>query len=220
MIHVILVEPENEGNVGAIARAMANFDLKNLILVNPKCKYLSQEARNRAKHAQEVLKKAKVLKKIPKMDCLIATTAIAGERYNPRSPLTPKQLAKIIPKNKKIGLLIGPESSGLSIKQILDADFAVTIPASKNYPTLNISHACAILFYELFKKGKTINEPASLKDKEVLLDYANKVLNKMEFSTKEKKETQKIVWKRLVGKSFLTKREAFALIGFLKKIKK
>ena len=36
---------------------------------------------------------------------------------------------------------------------------------------------------------------------------------------KEKKETQKIIWKRLLGKSFLTKREAFALIGFFKKIR-
>jgi tRNA C32,U32 (ribose-2'-O)-methylase TrmJ len=40
----------------------------------------------------------------------------------------------------------------------------------------------------------------------------------MEFATKEKKETQRIVWKRLVGKGTLTKREAFALIGFFKKL--
>jgi len=219
MISVILIQPENPGNIGAIARVMKNFDLNNLILVNPKCSHLSQETRNRAKHAQEVLKKAKVVKKIPKMDCMIATTAITGTYLNPRSPLTPQQLSKILPKNKEIGLLIGPESSGLSNEQILKADFVVTIPASKTYPTLNISHACAILFYELFEKGETIRELASVKEKEVLIGYINKILNKMEFSTKEKKQTQKITWKRLLGKSFLTKREAFALIGFFKKLK-
>ena len=116
--------------------------------------------------------------------------------------------------------MIGPESSGLSNEQILNADFVVTIPAAKKYPTMNISHACVVLFYELFDKCENINELASVKDKEVLLDYIKNVLNKMEFSTKEKKQTQKIVWKRLLGKSFLTKREAFALIGFFKKIKK
>lgn len=219
MLNVILVKPENSGNIGAVSRVMANFNLKNLILVNPKCNHLSQEARNRAKHSQLILKKAKVVKKIPKMDYLVATTAIRGTAYNPRSPLTPTQLSSIIPKNKKIGLLIGPESSGLSNKEILSADFVVTIPTSKKYSTLNVSHACAVLFYELFNKEKTINELASLKDKEVLLDNINKTLDKMKFSTSDKKNTQKIVWKRIIGKSFLTKREAFTLIGFFKKVK-
>ncbi len=219
MLYVLLSGVENSGNVGAIARAMANFDLNNLVLVNPKCDHLSSEARNRAKHAQDILRKAKVVKKIPKMDCLIATSAITGTAFNPRSPLTPKELASVIPKNGKIGLLIGPEGSGLNNEEILKADFVVTIPASKKYPTLNISHACCLLFSELFKKEKTINELASVKDKEVVLNYVDRCLSKMKFSTSEKKRTQKIVWKRVVGKSFLTKREAFALIGFFKKIK-
>ena len=219
MISVILVNVENAGNVGAIARAMANFDLSKLILVNPKCDYLSSEARNRAKHAQGILKKAKVVKKIPKMDYLIGTTAITGTAYNPRSPLIPKQLSEVVPKKGKIGLLIGPESSGLSNKEILSCDFVVTIPSSKKYGTLNISHACAVIFYELFEKGESINELACLKDKEVLLNYVNKALAKIKFSTKDKKKTQKIVWKRIIGKSFLTKREAFSLIGFFKKVK-
>ena len=68
MINVILVGSETSGNIGAIARAMANFDLKNLILVNPKVNHLSQESRNRAKHAQGILHNAKVVKRIPKMD--------------------------------------------------------------------------------------------------------------------------------------------------------
>jgi len=219
MLNIILVNVENSGNVGAIARSMANFDLNKLILVEPKCNHLSSEAKNRAKHAQDILRKAKVVKKIPKMDYLIGTSAISGTAYNPRSPLTPKQLSEKIPNKGKIGLLIGPESSGLSNKQILDCDFVVTIPASEKYPTLNISHACAVIFYELFKKEDNINELASGKDKEVLLGCVNKVLGKVKFSTKDKLKTQKIVWKRVLNKCFLTKREAFALIGFFKKIK-
>ena len=219
MINVILLRPENSGNIGAIARAMANFDLKNLILVDPCVDHLNQEARNRAKHAQSILKKAKVLKKIPKMDYLIGTSAITGTKYNPRSPLTPKQLISKVPLNKKIGLLFGPEGTGLVNDEILACDFVVTIPASKKYGTLNLSQACVILFYELFEKEKNIRELASSKDKEVLLVFINKVLSKMKFSTSEKLQTQKITWKRVLGKSFLTKREAFALIGFFKKIK-
>jgi tRNA/rRNA methyltransferase len=219
MLYVVLVGAETDGNVGAIARAMANFDLKNLILVNPKCNHLSQEARNRAKHAQNILKKAKVLKSIPKLDTLIATSAITGTSYNPRSPLTPAQLKEKIPSKGKIGLMFGPESTGLSNEDLLKADFVVTISSSKKYPTLNLSHACTILLYELFNKENNINELASAKDKEVLLKLINKTLNKIKFSTKDKLKTQKIVWKRILGKSFLTKREAFSLIGYFKKIK-
>ena len=46
----------------------------------------------------------------------------------------------------------------------------------------------------------------------------NKVLDKLEFSTKEKKDTQKKVWKRVIGKAMLTKREAFSVMGFLRKL--
>lgn len=219
MLGIILVRPETAGNIGAVARAMANFDLKNLILVNPKCKHLSSEARNRAKNAQDVLEKAKVVSKIPKMDYLIATSAITGEKYNPRSPLTPKQLCKIIPAKGKIGLLFGPESSGLNKEEILAADFVVTVPASKKYGTLNLSHSVAIILYELFNAPENIHDLASAKDKEILLGYINKAIDKMDFPTLGKKETQRIVWKRLLGKSFLTKREAFVLMGFFKRLK-
>jgi TrmH family RNA methyltransferase len=217
-IYVICKEISNSGNVGAIARAMANFDLKNLILVNPRCNHLCSESRNRAKNAQNVLEKAKVLKAIPKLDCIVATSAITGERYNPRSPLTPKQLKDILPKSGKIGILFGPESSGLTKEEILKADFCVNIPASKKYKTLNVSQSAAIIFYELFKAEANIHDLASAKDKEVLLDYINKKIDKIEFPTSGKKETQKIVWKRLIGKSFLTKREAFVLMGFFKRL--
>ena len=51
-----------------------------------------------------------------------------------------------------------------------------------------------------------------------LIKMLNKALNKMDFATKEKKQTQILVWKRMIGKSFLTKREAFALMGFFRKL--
>jgi tRNA/rRNA methyltransferase len=219
MINVILVGSETSGNIGAIARAMANFDLKNLILVNPKVNHLSQESRNRAKHAQDILLNAKVVKRIPKMDCLVATSAITGTSHNPRSPLTPSQLVDILPKGKKTGLLIGREGTGLTNEEIMKADFVVNIPSSKKYPTLNVSQACVVLFYELFEKIDTINELASTKDREIILKNISSILSKLKFSTPEKKKTQKIVWKRVLAKSFLTKREAFALIGFFKKLK-
>lgn len=218
MLSVILVEPKNSGNVGAVARSMANFNFSKLILVNPKCNHLSQTARNRAKWAQDVLKKAKITKSIPKFDTLVATTAKIGTDYNiPRSPISPAQLSKIAKGN--IGLLFGRESIGLTNEEIKLADFVVSIPASSKYPVMNLSHAVTILLYELSKEDHTSHITlASEADKKQILKLLNKKMSKMDFATKEKKQTQIKVWKRMISKSFLTKREAFALMGFIKKL--
>ena len=62
MVSVVLVEPETAGNVGSVARAMKNFGLRNLVLVNPQCNHFDLDAVSRAKHAAEILRKAVVLK--------------------------------------------------------------------------------------------------------------------------------------------------------------
>ena len=95
MISVVLVKPSHPGNIGAVARAMKNFGLKNLVLIDPKCK-IDEEAKKRAKHANDILKKTKVIKfeDLKKFHTVIATTAKLGSDYNiPRSPLHPDQLA-------------------------------------------------------------------------------------------------------------------------------
>ena len=126
MISIILIEPEKSGNVGAVARAMKNFGLSNLVLINPKCKPKSKEARNRAKHAQEVLMNAKIkgFGFLKKLDYLVATTAQLGTDYNiPRSAITADTLAEklneIDSDGLEIGILIGRESIGLTNKEIL-----------------------------------------------------------------------------------------------------
>lgn len=226
MISIILVEPENSGNVGAIARSMKNFDFKKLILVNPRCNHLSSEAIARSKHAKDILRGTRTRKAIPKsFDYLIATTSQVGSDYNiPRSPITPEQLAETVKDKKaKIGILIGREGKGLVNKEIQLCDFIVTIEASGKYPVLNVSHAATLIMYELHKKlgknkiAQNFN-PATKIEKDQIIKMLKQSMKKLSFSTKEKKQTQIKVWKRLVGKSFLTKREAYALMGFLKKI--
>ncbi len=227
MLSIILMEPELSENVGFVARAMKNFDFKDLILINPKCNL--DKAIKTAKHGEDIIKKAKIKKfdYLKRFDYLIGTTAILGTDYNtPRNPINPEQLSEklsnINSKKIKTALLIGRDGSGLNNKEINMCDILVTIPASKKYPTLNVSHASVILFYELSKNKKNKSNEhinfATKKEKEVISDYINKVLNRLEFKTKEKKDTQKKVWKRIIGKALLTKREAFSVMGFFRKI--
>ncbi len=231
MISVILIEPENPGNIGAIARVMKNFNFKDLILINPKCNHLSKEAQDRATHAKKILKKAKTkpISYLRGFDYIIATTAKLGTDFNiARQPISPKDLARKlekINKNMKIGLMFGREGTGLRNKEILMSDFVVTINTSKEYPTMNISHAVAIVLYEIFQisKQKKINQHilfAKKKEKENILKLLNEILNRLNFKTESKKKTQVLVWKRVLNKAFLTKREAYAIFGFLRKLEK
>jgi len=225
MVTIIIVEPENPGNIGAIARVMANFGYSNLILINSKCNHLSEEARNRAKWGNDVLKKAKkstsLKHTLKKFHTRIATTALIGTDYNiPRSPMQPDQLNKI---PKKTVIVFGRESSGLTNEEVNMCDFVVTIPTPKKYPTLNLSMSVGIILYELSKANKEKTNShiqlASQADKEQVMKNMNDIINKQTFPTPSKKQTQKTIWKRIFSKSFLTKREAFAVIGLLKKLK-
>lgn len=245
-ITVILIEPENAGNTGAICRSMKNFDFEELILVGPKFNTDSEDLRNRAKWANDLVDKIeiipkyndKVLKKLRKsFDYLIATTAKLGRDYNIlRSPITPEQLAERLgelDKNKKskkvkdinIGIVMGREGSGLMNEELALMDFTVTIPTSKKYGTMNLSHATTIILYEIFKKISEENiishiTPISEPEKKQLFKILDASMDKMQFLNEDKKDTQRIVWKKMINKSFLSKREAYALMGFLKKIKK
>ena len=236
MITVVCLEPETAGNLGAIARAMKNFDAEKLLLINPRCDHLSKEALDRATKAKSILQRAIVKKDISclsEFDYVIGTTAKIGRDYNVnRVPITPKELAKNITATniaatKKVALLFGREGAGLNNKEVTACDCIVTIPAAAKYPTMNISHAVAIILYELSstssmpsspKVGETITRAAK-REKDQIMKLLEVVLVNMAFPTEGKRETQRKVWKRLVGKSFLTKREAYALMGFLAKVK-
>ncbi|MBN1377404.1 TrmJ/YjtD family RNA methyltransferase [Candidatus Woesearchaeota archaeon] len=225
---IVLIEPKTSGNVGAIARVMKNFGFKNLILINPKCE-INKEALNRASHARDILEKVKItdMNCLKKYDCKIGTTAKIGNDYNIlRIPLLPKEMAEKIKKTKnKTALILGREETGLKNSELKQCDFVVTIPTDKKYKTMNISHSLAILLYEI-NETKDENritktfKTATKKEKDRIMELLDNAMDKMDFPTESKKETQRKLWKKLIGKSNLTRRESFALMGFLKRIEK
>ena len=230
---VVCVQSENSGNIGAIARCMANFDLSRLILVDPLVDHLNEEAVSRSKRAKNILENSVVKPKsylergessiFHDFDTVIGTTSVLGSDYNlPRIPLLPEDLSSHI--QRKSAIIFGRDGTGLRNDELEQCDLIVAIPSSKKYPALNISHAAAILFYELYKtygydKLNSHILSASRKEREVILDKINLIIDKTDFSTPEKKETQRLAWKNFVNKSFLSKREAFAVLGLLRKLK-
>ncbi len=225
MIEIILLEPEHEGNVGAVCRAMANFGFSKLIVVNPQCDLENDEFYRRMKHAKgKVL--VKVVKKIPKYDILVGTTAKINTDYNlERSPILAEQLAGKVfgVKGKvKVGLLFGREGIGLTNEEIGKCNLICTINSSKRYSTLNLSHAVTIILYELHKNMKTSKiadkiKPVDEKDGKRLISMMDKVIGAVGYKN-EKNETQKKIWRNVFKKSVLTRREAYGMMGLLSKI--
>jgi len=226
---IIFLEPQNPANIGHLARVMKNFNCKNLILVNPQCNPKDIDALKISKHAIDVLEKSRIVKSFDYLlrdyDYIFATSAKVNTDYNIlRSPINLSLIKNLIKKGKKWAIVFGREGSGLTNAEIKKCDGLIAIPASLKYPVMNISHAAAIILYEVFKisKERRIGDKINPINKDVkkrLLKEINSKLNLLDFQTKKKMETQKLLWKKIIGKSFLTNREAMAFFGFFKKIK-
>jgi len=226
---VILFGVEHPGNLGAVARAMKNFGVTDLVLINPLCEPGAAEAKNRAKWANDVLATARIggFELLDEYDLIVGTTAELGNDYNlPRTPLFPRQLAeKLSEMDGSVALVFGRESDGLTNDELKRCDLTVTIPTSPDYPTLNLSHAVAVILTHLTTEhhAPSIAEHYPLVKaaaKRQLLKLIDETLDAMTFQTPEKRETQRVLWRRLLGKAVLTQREAMALLGFFKKTKK
>jgi len=226
-IAIAMMEPENEGNVGAIARAMKNFDLNKLYLINPKI-HISEYSRKIAVRAQNILDNARILPTIEKLkdeyDLLYGTTAIPAKRPSniKRNILKPSDFAKLISNVKgRAVILLGRESSGLSNKELEYCDAVITIPACEDYPTLNVATAGAILFYELYKnKAKNEGFPTiDKKTRRLILEKFTKIVSQTNLPEYRKKLVGK-AFKNILGKSIITKKEAGLLITALNRVEK
>jgi tRNA/rRNA methyltransferase len=218
MITVILAEPEHPGNIGSVCRVMANFGCKQLVLINPKCE-LTQEARNLAKNAQSIFNSIRVAdwSVLEEFSVVAATTGTIGSDYNLiRTPLTPEQGAEKLVQAKDAAILFGRESSGLRNDELQKADFLITIPTHHSYTSMNLSHAVAIMLYTYYIQQPTKQfTPMSAAEKRILEEKLHGVLANIPFNTEGKRKTQEKLWKNIFGRAMLTRREAFAALGFL-----
>ncbi|VVC04339.1 SpoU rRNA Methylase family protein [Candidatus Burarchaeum australiense] len=174
-IRVVLVEPEHDINVGYCCRAMRNFGFRELVLVSPKCP-LGFEALMYSKHGADVLKAAKKVRGIGQAvegcSLVVGTTGIARRGKGViRNPMSIAELAKKVRRVKgKVALLLGREGMGLTPEEIRLCDFLATVEADGSYPVLNLSHALAIMLYELRgAKGGTWEGLAPRKERQELV---------------------------------------------------
>jgi len=223
--YIVLIEPRYEGNVGGVARVMKNFGFRNLVLVNP-CK-LDKEARQKAMHGLDILKSAKHYKDFAELasefDFLVGTTAkTAGDGNVLRTPVYPEELRNALDKKGKIALLFGREDYGLVNEEIDVCDMLVTIPADPDYTTLNLTQSVGIILYEMKKeqmKLKNSRKKLTQLDadrKRVLLSYYDQVVDGI-LDQKFNSDLSKKTFRQLIGRAFISGREASTLIGLFRR---
>ena len=156
-LKVVLVEPNGPINVGSIARLCSNFEINELRIVAPKCDIFSLEAKKMALKGQKYIDDCKIFNSIEQsiFDCdLVLATCGRIDLSNDIKCESPEAISKWISSFKKIdniGILFGREDRGLSNSELLFAHKIFNIKTSKNYPSLNLSHAVSIILYELNK---------------------------------------------------------------------
>ena len=152
-IHFILVRPQIGENIGSVARAIKNFNIKYLRIVNPRCNWPNQKALATSVGAKDILKSAKIYDSVEKsigdLDIIFASSSRI--RKINKKIISVSNLKAKIRKGRKIWILFGPEASGLSNDEISCADFLVKIPSNKKFSSLNLSHSAIIFCFELFK---------------------------------------------------------------------
>lgn len=156
---VVLVEPQLGENIGMVARAMANFGLSELRLVNPRDGWPSEKARAAASKADHVIDGAVVYPTLEAaladLNFVYATTARMRDGFKPvRSPVVAaRTLRTKYDAGEKVGILFGREKSGLSNEDVALADEIVTFPVNPAFASLNIAQAVLLMSYEWMKQS-------------------------------------------------------------------
>ena len=152
-VYFILVRPQMGENIGSVARAIKNFNIRHLRIVNPRCNWPSQKALATSVGAKDILKSAKIYNSIEKaigdLDIIFASTSRI--RKVNKKIISILDFKKKVEKKRKIGILFGPEASGLSNDEISYANYLVKIPTNKKFSSLNLSHSAIIFCFELFQ---------------------------------------------------------------------
>ncbi len=155
---VILSHPQLGENIGAAARAMANFGLCDLRLINPRSGWPNEKAKAMAAGASRLIEEARVFASLEDaaadLNLVYATTA--RERGITKEVVTPaeagKRLRHAAARGEKTGLLFGNERAGLDNDEISLCDCVITVPTAE-FASLNLGQAVLLASYEWFKAG-------------------------------------------------------------------
>ncbi len=234
-IYFILVEPQESGNIGASARALKNMGFDNLCLVRPPAQ-LSDEAAWFACNALDVLRSAAVFDSLNEAlsdkSLVAGTTRRTGKRRGLFFPIEEgsRRIFETASQGNKVAVLFGRESRGLFNEEVEECGFLLTIPSSKEQPSLNISQAVLLTAYELSKTGfrpdPEVKPGVRFVDHESLTTLFGRItgaLKLLEYIPRGNRDLEKKIMlnlKYFIGRAGITEWEARMLHGLCSQIER
>lgn len=229
---IILVEPQMGENIGAAARAMANFGLADLRLVRPRDGWPNQQAVRSASGADRVLDAVRVFDTVEAAiaDCTLLLATTAREHGQQKTIIDAEEAARRmqprIAAGETVGLLFGKERTGLESYEISLADYVVTFPVNPAFSSLNLAQAVLVMAYEWFKlaSGRTLpfetpkkNGPAPKQHLLTFFETLERELERVEFfRPPEKRETMTINLRNLFHRLEPTLQDVQTLQGIVR----
>src|ERR1700721_1767944 len=226
---VILVEPQLGENIGMAARAMGNFGLTRLRIVNPRDGWPTVHARRAASGADHILDHAELFDTVEQAvaDCtlLLATTARAHDQAKPviAPEAAAREIASQCLEGGTVGILFGRERYGLQNEEVALANRIVTFPVNPGFASLNLAQAVLLVGYEWFKTSPAgalpfampeRSEPASQHQIQAFFDNLVRELDKVEFlRPAEKRETMLVNLRNIFSRMEPTKQDMHTLHG-------
>ena len=234
---IILVRPIRPGNVGAACRAMANMGMHQLVIVSPACDLDADDALGFAARGKDILRSARVVASIAAAldGCVLSFAATGkGGLYRRQAAMPPRAAAHLARDSAAaddcVGIAFGPEDRGLLRSEVMEFDRVIAIPASPNYPVLNLAAAVMVVCYEWFQvaressgpagEAQAPNEPrADERLKRILFDRLFSGLERIGFfSRQQTSDHLRFAIRRAIGRAELTIIEADVLIGMASQI--
>jgi len=228
----VLVRPRNPLNIGAAARAMANFGFRELVVVSPYGP-VWQETRS-AVGAEEVVTSARAVEKLVDgiADAPLVVGTTAGSRRNLDRDLIPLPDFPAWLRRRKakgsVALLFGSEKTGLSNEDLSFCHALVRIPTVVDCPSMNLGQAVAVCAYELSRAGlvparplrPTVHssDPAGTQSLEHLFERAARVLDHVGYLKPKSRDATLLKLRRLLRDLELTNHDAKILGGVLAQV--
>lgn len=228
---VILLEPKESLNIGSVARAMMNLGFNDLVLVSP-LNFSAERAATTARRASSLFNPAKIVSSL--QEALASCTYVAGfstkNSKNTPPVLLLDEWMQSLPvlskgENVKIGLLFGPEDTGLRYEHLPVCNVVIRIPTCDEYDSLNLAQAALLVFYSIASQSvgaeSKSEEPLAIGEQLAALDsLVQEIAIKTEFENAGTPQNTMGLLKSLFRRPDIKHREMQILLGFFSRITK
>jgi tRNA/rRNA methyltransferase len=233
LCRVVLVETLYPGNLGSVARVMANMGLSDLVLVAPVARRTDRRARRMATHGEPILDAARVVDELEAAlgECVLVagTTARIGGPFR-RQNITPPDdaaaaLAAEMRQGRRVALVFGSEPNGLDNDAVARCHQLICIPTAAEYPALNLAQAATICLYELRRawEKSSPRQPeyvaADVAAQQRLFAELQTALEEIHFLYGPKADSLMHALRHLLGKARLSTMEVKLLHGLARQIR-